>query len=167
MEITANIGSKEEALAFVNKVGECTLFPTSGFPDLYSHIEGKSSDEKRNKAWNWSDELNLEKRLFLSLAIKGRVTMTSMRNFEEKFRERSKLKLKQQEVKLLELVRKKGAQSSPRLREFSCLNRREFDRVLKSLRRMMLIAIVGIQHKSKTKYVYVYDLTERSVPLRR
>jgi predicted HTH transcriptional regulator len=164
MEIIAKISSKEEVFAFVERVGECTLFPTPGFPDLYSHLEGKNADEKRKKAWNWSDELNLEKRLFLSLAIKGKVTMTSWTHFEETYRERSEHKLKKEEEKLLEFMHRSGAQSSSKLREASSLDHREFERALKGLRKTMLLAIVGIQHESATKHIYVYDLTERSIP---
>lgn len=158
---TQSIQTKQQALKFINQCGECVLFPRKGYPDLFSHVAGSSIEDRRTKAWRWSDELHLERKLFLSLATKGRVTLTSWQRFSEVFPERSSEPLTPTEEDLLERLRQLGPTSTPDLRRASSLPKNVFKKVLKQLRQKMRVAIVGIRHDTKTKHVYSYDLTER------
>lgn len=158
--------TKQQALAFVEENGECVLFPLEGYPNLFSRVAGATVEERRNKAWHWSDELHLEKQLFSSLAIKGRVTLTSWARFVVVYPERDSGALRPGEDKLLELIRMHGAMLTPELRREAGMTEVRFERVLQGLRRSMRLAVVEIRQETRTKYVYRYDLTERWVPER-
>ncbi len=158
---TQSIQNKQQALKFVEQNGECVLFPLKGYPDLFSQVAGSSIEDRRTKAWRWSDELHLDKKIFLSLAIKGRVTLTSWRHFVEVFPERSSKPLTAAEEHLLERIQQLGPISTPDLRRASSLPKNIFNNALKHLRQMMRLAIVEIKQETKTKFVHFYDLTER------
>lgn len=159
-----SVQTKQQALAFVEQIGECVLFPLKGFPDLLSRIVGSSVEDRREKAWRWSDELHLEKNIFLSLAIDGRVTLTSWRHFVELYPERSSKPLTTAEEEILESISEFGPASTPELRQVTSLSKSDFNSALKRLRQKMRVAIVEIRHETKTKHVYVYNLTERWIP---
>jgi hypothetical protein len=158
------IRNKQQALKYIEKCGECLLFPRKGYLDLFNQVAGDTVEEKRDRAWRWSDELHLDKLLFLSLAIRGRVTLTSWRHFTEVFHERSSKSLTTTEEKLLNKIREIGPVSTPNLRLAASLPKNLFDRALRKLRQKMLVTVVDIKHETKTKHVYIYDLTERWVP---
>lgn len=158
-----SIQTKQQVLEFVEQSGECILFPLKGFPDLFSRVTGPTVEDRRTKAWSWSDELHLEKRLFLNLAIKGRATLTSWGRFAEVFPKRSSKPLTSAEEELFERIRELGPISTPDLRRAASLPKNLFDQALKRLRQMMRLAIVEIKQETKTKHVYSYDLTERWV----
>ncbi|MCR4404039.1 MAG: hypothetical protein NUW06_01865 [Candidatus Acetothermia bacterium] len=160
---TAWITTKAQALEFVEQVGDCLLFPLKGQADLFSNVAGETIDERRTKAWGWSDELHLEKRLLLSLAVRRRVTLTSQTRFAEVYPERSREPLTDHEAALLALVREAGPLPTPEPYRATGLEQRLLDKALTGLRRKMLLAIAGNRHESATKHVYLYGLTERSV----
>ena len=159
-----SLQTKQEALAFVEQIGECLLFPLKGFPDLFNRVAGSTAEDKREKAWRWSDELHLEKKIFLSLAIRGRVTLTSWRHFVEVFPERSSKPLTTVEEEILESIHELGPISTPELRQVTSLSKSAFDNALKRLRQKMRVAIVEIRRETKTKHIYRYNLTERWIP---
>jgi hypothetical protein len=94
----------------------------------------------------------------------GRVTLTSWRHFVEVFPERSSKPLTTVEEQLFESIQQLGPITTPELRQVTSLSKSAFDNALKRLRRKMCVAIVEIRHESKTKHVYVYDLSERWIP---
>jgi hypothetical protein len=157
----SSLQTKQQAFAFVERVGECVLFPLKGFPDLFNRVAGSSVEDRRDKAWRWSDELHLEKKLFLSLAIKGRVTLTSWVCFAEVFPERSSVPHSPEEEELIAAIQELGPIMTPELRQVTSLSKSAFDNALKRLRRKMCVAIVEIRHETKTQHIYTYDLTER------
>jgi hypothetical protein len=161
---TQSIESKQQALKFVEQSGECVLFPLKGYPDLFSQVAGPTIEDRRTKAWYWSDELHLEKKIFLSLAIKGRVTLTSWGRFVEVFPKRSSKSVTTAEEEILDLIRQLGPTATPDMRRAASLPKNLFDQALKRLRQNMRVAIIEIKQETKTKHVYSYDLTERWVP---
>jgi hypothetical protein len=65
--------SADEALAYVNRVGFCLLFPTDkiALPDLWQFGEG-------SEAWYWKDDLTARKAAFYSRVIANRASLVAL-----------------------------------------------------------------------------------------
>jgi|GEM_PF-4370426 len=158
------IKTKTQALSYIEEVDECLIFPYKEVPDLFSNTTGRTIEERREKIWRWCDELQLEKKIFSSLAVNGRGTITSWDYFKKTFPLRSQEHLSKNEKNLITIISKSGPIATPDLLRFSKYDRKTFNKAIKGLRRKMRVAVVNIKHKSKTKHIHVYDLTERWVP---
>ena len=109
----------EEALRFVNKYGIVTLFPIRGlsFPNLYQATFGKSKEERFQRAWGWTDCLSEKKKIHYGKLVRGQVTLISLEMFPYFYGIRRECKLSKSAQKILGFLRKKGATSTPLLRE--------------------------------------------------
>lgn len=156
--------NKAQALSFVEQNGECVLFPLKGYLDLFSQITGSTIEDRRKKAWSWSDDLHLKKKLFSSLAIRGRVTLTSWHRFNDVHTARAFAPVTSEEEVLMSLVCELGPIATPDLYRASGMLKPVYIKALKRLRQKMRLAVVEIERETATKHIYKYDLTERWVP---
>lgn len=164
MSTGASITTKEELVSFVNRVGECTVYPFPGYPDIFSQLAGENEDERKRRAWGWSDQLHFEKRFFVSLAIARKLTATSWHRFMKVYPARVQSTINVDEDGLLEVIRKMGGGSSRKILQMSGMPAPRFESALVGLRSKMIIACCGVEKLEDNRYVYCYDLTDRWVP---
>ncbi|MEN6522667.1 MAG: hypothetical protein ABFD14_02975 [Anaerolineaceae bacterium] len=164
MSTGASITTKEELVSFVNRVGECTVYPFPGYPDIFSQLAGENEDERKRRAWGWSDQLHFEKRFFVSLAIARKLTATSWHRFMKVYPARVQSTINVDEDGLLEVISKMGGGSSRKILQMSGMPAPRFESALVGLRSKMIIACCGVEKLEDNRYVYCYDLTDRWVP---
>lgn len=185
------VNTEEEALAFLNDVGLCSLFSAKGIelPSLWGALCGEDRPLPRQHdsrelglAWQWKDTLPIagqvlygkflrKKPVFISLDLAPHFYALSpnygdlAEDFLQDYADgRLSVESKQVYETLLEL----GALPTSRLRREAGLagktNATRFDRALAELQMDFRIVKVAISDANRWGYCYVYDLLPRGFP---
>jgi hypothetical protein len=155
------VGSVKELVSFVDRLGACHLFKRKGSFRLYDIVTGENSTIRRGKLLQWAEQAHLNRQIFLTVDRDGSLVVFSRPKFLELREERSTLPMSGDEKKVLDAL--KRAMPTPALRKASGLPTRRFDMALTGLRYKMRIALVEVKAESTTKFLNVYDKTDRYV----
>ena len=168
MRNESTVGSKEEALSFIDKHGFVTLFPIKGknFPNLYHATKG-SREEKFSKAWEWADELSVkQKQIYYGKLVEGQVTLISMEMLPHFCKLYKKVKFTGTAGKILDFLKQNGATSTTDLRKNLGLTgkdkKSEFVKALDTLQ--MSFAITVVSKGKPPKHTHTWDLAENWMP---
>ncbi len=167
MTLENAIGSKEEALKFINKYGVVTLFPIKGksFPSLYRVTKGNRR-EKFDNAWKWADELATDKAIHYGKLVCKQVSLVSLELFPASYRLCRTDVLSDPAKKMLDFMKAHGSASTTVLRKslgfWGKDKKYEFAKAMDELQLTFHIAIVG--RERAPKMTYTYDLIERWMP---
>lgn len=180
----------EEALAFINDVGFCFLFPESGIeiPTLWEAICGERrpvpvehDDQALGYAWHWKDELPSRDAVYYGKLLRRKPMFVSLQllpNFyalSENYGDLHDYLLEYEEGRLSDEARRvyealleHGAMPTSHLRRKSGLagkgNAARFDRAIAELQVGLKIVKTGISDANAWKYCYVYDVLMRRWP---
>jgi len=182
--------SSEQALAFINDVGFCFLFPESGIeiPTLWEAICGERrsvpvehDDRALGDAWDWKDELPSrgvvyygkllrKKPMFVSLELLPHFYALSDNygDLEDYLLEYQEGRLSEEARRVYEALLEHGPMPTSHLRRKSGLagkgNAARFDRAIAELQVGLKIVKTGISDANAWKYCYVYDVLMRRWP---
>jgi hypothetical protein len=161
------VGSKEEALKFVNDYGIVTLFPIKGkcFPSLYRATKG-SGKGKFDGAWKWADELAMEKAIHYGKLVRKQVSLISLGLFPAVYRLFRTDALSASAREILDFMKAHGSASTTVLRKslgfWGKGKKYEFAKAIDELQLTFCVAIV--EREKAPKMTYTYDLIERWMP---
>lgn len=184
------VGTPQEALAFVEDVGFCFLFPAKNveMPSLWEAICGESrpvpvhhDDRELGYAWNWKDDLPARGLVFYGKLLRRKPMLVSLRllphfyalsedygELDDYLTEYADGKLSQEAKQVYEALLEHGALPTSHLRHKAGLagkgNARRFDRAILELQLGLKIVKTGISDANAWKYCYVYDLLLRRWP---
>ncbi|MGB9135558.1 MAG: crosslink repair DNA glycosylase YcaQ family protein [Candidatus Bathyarchaeia archaeon] len=167
MTLENAIGSKEEALKFINEYGVVTLFPIKGksFPSLYRVTKGNRR-EKFDNAWKWADELATDKAIHYGKLVCKQVSLVSLELFPASYRLCRTDVVSDPAKKMLDFIKAHGSTSTTVLRKslgfWGKGKKYEFAKAMDELQLTFHIAIVG--RERAPKMTYTYDLIERWMP---
>jgi hypothetical protein len=184
------VRTPQEALAFVEDVGFCFLFPARKveMPSLWEAICGGSrplpvhhDDRELGYAWNWKDDLPTRGLVFYGKLLRRKpmlVSLTLLPHFyalsenygelDDYLAEYADGKLSEEAKRVYEALLENGALPTSHLRRRAGLagkgNARRFDRAILELQLGLKIVKTGISDANAWKYCYVYDLLLRRWP---
>ena len=182
------VGTKEDALEFLNDVGLCLLFSASDIelPSLWGALCGEDrpvpshhDNRELGLAWRWKDELPVaglvlygkflrRKPVFISLDLAPNFYALSP-NYgdpaEDYMQDYVDGRLSVEAKQVFEVLLQEGALPTSRLRLEAGLggkaNAGRFDRALAELQMDFRISKVAISDANRWGYCYVYDLLPR------
>ena len=182
------VGTKEDALAFLNDVGLCLLFSASDIelPSLWGALCGEDrpvpshhDNRELGLAWRWKDELPVaglvlygkflrRKPVFISLDLAPYFYALSPNcgdPAEDYMQDYVDGRLSVEAKQVFEVLLQEGALPTSRLRLEAGLggkaNAGRFDRALAELQMDFRISKVAISDANRWGYCYVYDLLSR------
>ncbi len=184
------VRTPREALAFVEDVGFCFLFPARKveMPSLWEAICGASrpvpahhDDRELGYAWNWKDDLPSRGLVFYGKLLRRKPMLVSLRllphfyalsenygELDDYLVEYADGKLSEEAKRVYEALLEHGALPTSHLRREAGLagksNARRFDRAILELQLGLKIVKTGISDANAWKYCYVYDLLLRRWP---
>jgi hypothetical protein len=183
------LGSKEDALAFVEERGFVFFWPIKGvlMPSLWAAVAGDrpvadAHDDPGHVTWGWKDEMLDARRWYYAKVLRGKATMISLdvapffyalsENYGEP--ERDYLQLYQdglmtRESKVMyETILKHGPLDTVHLRRRIQMTSRKsdspFNRALVVLQRDFKILPVGVSQSGGWRYSFIYDAVHRHYP---
>ena len=182
--------SEEDALAFVEEVGFCFLFPVHGLelPSLWEAINGGSrplpdhfNDRALDLTWEWKDTLPSRRLIYYGKLLKRKPTLAALDllphfyalsencgdpdEYLDHYRDG---KLSEEAKRIHEALLEHGPQPTSRLRVLAGLPAQQgvarFERAIAELQAGLYIVKSGISDANAWKYCYVYDLLPRRFP---
>ncbi len=184
------VRTPDEALAFIDDVGFCFLFPARNveMPSLWEAICGESrplpahhDDRELGYAWDWKDDLPTRGLVFYGKLLCRKPMLVSLRllpyffalsenygELDDYLYEFADGKLSEEAKRVYEALLEHGALPTSHLRRKAGLagkgNARRFDRAVLELQLGLKIVKTGISDANAWKYCYVYDLLLRHWP---
>lgn len=168
------VQSEDDALAFVDGVGFCTIDrPTFGeFPYLAAAFPG-NRDCVLGDVWFWKDDLHIQKRLWYTRLFGGKAGFISLEflpafiatngQVADEMMMMGRMSLAAREI--YELVERSGPISAKDFRRaLSPEANRRSDSVLIDLEQKFILTKVEITGRTRETYSYVWDLAERWMP---
>jgi hypothetical protein len=161
------VNSQEEALKFINKYGIVTLFPIKGtsFPSLYRATKG-NRQEKFDRAWEWADDLAMEKLIHYGKLVRKQVSLVSLELFPPLYRLCRRGDLSDFAKQIIDFLETHGPTSTTVLRKSLGFWDKEkkytFTKAVDELQLTFAIAIVG--REKPPRMTHIYDLIERWMP---
>jgi hypothetical protein len=180
----------EQALAFINDVGFCFLFPESGteIPTLWEAICGERrpipihhDDRALGRAWHWKDELPSRGVVYYGKLLRRKPMFVSLEvlpcfyalsdnygDLDDYLLEYEEGHLSDEARRVYEALLEYGAMPTSHLRRKAGLagkgNAARFDRAIAELQVGLKIVKTGISDANAWKYCYVYDVLMRRWP---
>jgi hypothetical protein len=182
--------TRDEALAFVNEVGFCFVFPGRGeeAPSLWEAVCGEArpvpvahDDPDLGRVWHWKDELPSSGAVYYGKLLRKRPTLVSLEllpsfyalspnygDVEDYLLEYQEGRLSEEARRVYETLLKEGALPTSHLRAKAGLegerNALRFDRAVRELQVGLKIVMVGISDANRWGYCFVYDVLLRRWP---
>jgi len=180
----------QQALAFINDVGCCFLFPLNGveMPSLWEAICGETralprhhDDRELGYAWRWKDDLPSRGLVFYGKLLRKKPMFISLEllpyfyalsenygDLEDYLVEYEDGKLSEEAKCVYEALLQHGPLPTSHLRRRAGLggkhNAARFDRAVLELQLGLKIVKTGISDANAWKYCYVYDVLLRRWP---
>ena len=182
------VTTQEQAVAFVNEMGFCFLFPMQGveMPSLWEAIAGRvlkttnqHSGYEIERTWGWKDEALDQKWWFYGKLLRHKATLVSLdflpnfyalsENFgdyeHDYLAEYQTGALSSEAKQIYEALLKHGALDVVRLRRESRLsseeNKPRFEKALTELQSGLKVLPVGIAPAGAWRYAFIYELLPR------
>jgi hypothetical protein len=183
--------TKEEAVAFVNDVGFCYLFPIQGveMPSLWDAIAGrvvktsnKHSGYEIERTWGWKDDSLNKKWWYYGKLIRKKATLVSLdflSNFyamsenygdyeHDYLEEYGAGRLSAEAKAVYEALLQNGALDAVRLQREARLSSNEskgrFDKALTDLQAGLKVLPVGVAEAGAWRYAFIYEILPRWLP---
>ncbi len=185
------VTTPEEAVAFVNDVGFCFLFPIQGveMPSLWDAIAGRvvrvtgsHSGYEIDRTWGWKDDSLDKKQWYYGKLLRHKATLVSLdmlpnfyalsenygdiaHDYLEEYRAG---KLTAEAKAVYEALLKHGALDTVRLRRESHMiseeNKPRFEKALTELQVGLKVLPIGIAETGAWRYAFIYELLPRWFP---
>lgn len=173
-----------QLISFVNDVGFCFAFTSAEglpMPACFDHLSTNDVDRKWGWMWGWKDELAEEKKVYYGPALARKPTFVSMRFLpvlyathgragepDDHLEDLRSGRLSEIARRIIDHVTHKGESQSRRMRAdlgiTSKEGRRDYDRALDEVQRLMYVARVKAVGEGREDYNYTYDLFVRRYP---
>jgi hypothetical protein len=173
-----------QLISFVNEVGFCFAFTSAEglpIPACFDHLSTNDVDRKWGWMWGWKDELAEEKKVYYGPVLARKPTFVSMRFLSTLYATQGRAgeaddhledvrsgRLSEIARRIIEHVSHKGESQSRRMRAdlgiTSKEGRRDYDRALDDVQRLMYVARVKAVGEGREDYNYTYDLFVRRYP---
>jgi hypothetical protein len=185
------VTTKEQAVAFVNDVGFCFLFPIQGveMPSLWDAIAGrvvkttnKHSGYEIERTWGWKDEALGQRLWFYGKLLRSRATLVSLDflpnfyalsenygDYEHDHLDEYRTGALSAEAKTIyEALLKNGALDAIRLRRESRMSteasKPRFEKALTELQVGLKVLPIGIAPVGAWRYAFIYEILPRWLP---
>ena len=178
------VRNASQLIAFVNEVGFCFAFTSAEglpIPACFDHLSTNDDDRKWGWMWGWKDELAEEKKLYYGPVLARKPTFVSMRLLPVLYATHGRAgepddhledvrsgRLSEIARRIIDHVTHKGESQSRRMRAdlgiSSKEGRRDYDRALDDVQRLMYVARVKAVGEGREDYNYTYDLFVRRYP---
>ena len=182
--------NSQQALAFIEDVGFCYLFPVRGveMPTLWEGICGESrelphhhDDRELGYAWDWKDELPSRGVVYYGKLLRQKPTLVSLEllpyfyalsenygEIDDYLIEYEDGKLSEEAKRVYEALLRHGPLPTSHLRRHAGLQGKvsapRFDRTIRELQVGLKIVKTGISDANAWGYCYVYDVLLRRWP---
>jgi hypothetical protein len=183
------VGTREEAVAFVNERGYVYFWPVKGveLPSLWAAVAGDrpvpdEHDDPGHVTWGWKDEMLSARRWYYAKVLRRRATFISLEvvpNFyalsenygspaEDYLLQYQEGRMTWEAKALYEALLTKGPLDTVSLRQVARMtspaSNSPFNRALEWLQTDFKILPVGIAQAGAWKYAFIYDLVHRHYP---
>jgi hypothetical protein len=186
--IDLRVTTQEQAVAFVDDVGFCFLFPIQGveMPSLWDAIAGrvvkttsKHSGYEIERTWGWKDESLNKKQWYYGKLVRHKATLVSLDflpnfyalsanygDYEHDYLEEYRIgQLTAEAKQVYEALLKHGALDAVRLRREARMsseaNKSRFEKALTDLQVGLKVLPVGIAEVGAWRYAFIYELLPR------
>ncbi|MBI3243649.1 MAG: winged helix DNA-binding domain-containing protein [Chloroflexi bacterium] len=190
-QMNLRVTTQPEAVAFVNDVGFCFLFPIQGveMPSLWDAIAGrvvktssKHSGYEIERTWGWKDDALNKKWWYYGKVVRKRATLVSLDflpNFyalsenygdpeHDYIEEYEAGRLSAEAKAVYEALLKNGALDAVRLQREARLssneNKSRFDKALTELQAGLKVLPVGVAEAGAWRYAFIYEILPRWLP---
>lgn len=178
------VRNADQLVKLVDELGFCFAFTaveSLPIPACFDHLSTNSEHRKWGWMWGWKDELPEEKRLAYGPFLSRKPTFISMRWLprfyatfgragepDDHVEDARAGRLSDIGRRVVELLAQKGEQQTRRMRVelgiTSKEGKRQYDRALDEVQRLMYVARVRAVGEGREEYNYTYDLFTRRYP---
>ncbi|MGH2378046.1 MAG: AlkZ-related protein [Candidatus Limnocylindria bacterium] len=173
-----------QLVSFVNEVGFCFAFTAAEglpIPACFDHLSTNDDDRKWGWMWGWKDELAEEKKVYYGPVLWRKPSFVSMKMLpllyathgragepDDHLEDVKAGRLSEIAKRIIEHVTQKGETQTRRMRVALGITskdgRRQYDRALDDVQRLMYVARVKAVGEGREDYNYTYDLFVRRYP---
>lgn len=191
LSVDLKVGTRHEAVRFINQAGIVLLFPGEGLPlpDLWSAINGYERklpkhhhDSALSKTWDWKDTIPARKEAWYGKLVRGKPALVSLDDLpaiyalsnnygelDDYLEAYSDGLLSKEGKDVYEALLENGPMPTSELRKKVGMggggdNARRFERAIAELQTDLKIVKSGISDSNRWKYCYIYDLLVRWMP---
>ena len=178
------VRNADQLVKMVDALGLCFAFtPAEGLPipGCFDHLSTSDDDRKWGWMWGWKDELAEEKRLYYGPILARKPTFVSMRILpvlyatfgragepDDHLEDVRSGRISDVGRRIIEFVTQKGESQTRRMRAelgiTSKEGRKQYDKALDEVQRLMYVARVKAVGEGREEYNYTYDLFVRRYP---
>ncbi len=178
------VRNADQLVKMVDAVGFCFAFTAAEglpIPACFDHLSTSDDDRKWHWMWGWKDELPEEKRLYYGPILARKPTFVSKKLLpilyatfgragepDDHLEDARAGRLSEVARRIIEYVTAKGESQTRRMRAelgiTSQEGRRQYDRALDEVQRLMYVARVKAVGEGREDYNYTYDLFVRRYP---
>ena len=178
------VRNADQLVKMVDALGLCFAFtPAEGLPipGCFDHLSTSDDDRKWGWMWGWKDELAEEKRLYYGPILARKPTFVSMMILpvlyatfgragepDDHLEDVRSGRISDVGRRIIEFVTQKGESQTRRMRAelgiTSKEGRKQYDKALDEVQRLMYVARVKAVGEGREEYNYTYDLFVRRYP---
>ncbi len=178
------VRNAEQLVKMVDALGFCFAFTAAEglpIPACFDHLSTNDDDRKWHWMWGWKDQLPEEKRLYYGPILARKPTFVSKKLLpvlyatfgragepDDHLEDARAGRLSEIARRIIEYVAAKGESQTRRMRAelgiTSAEGRRQYDRALDEVQRLMYVARVKAVGEGREDYNYTYDVFVRRYP---